>query len=371
LTDAVLVGPALLAFVETLRRGGMRAETPRVEMLLEALRQLPARDLPALRACGHLTLCASAEEVWRFNACFDTFFHGSDLPPVEIAPDPEQPPMLPGSADAQQRQDSDDDRERELQVGATSDVEVLRHRRLNGLTRDELAQVFQLIVRLRGQLATRRSRRMEPWKAGALDIARTARDAYVRGGEPDRLRWRRRRSKPRKRVLLLDVSGSMAPFAGGLLRFGYAACRSAPACTEVFTFGTRLTRITPMLRSSDPELAIGAAGRAIPDWSGGTRIGDQLKGFLDGWGQRGMARGAIVLLASDGWERGEPDLLAAQMRRLASLAHRIIWANPHKSAEGFEPLTRGMQAALPFIDCFVPGSSAAEFAMLMQQMARP
>jgi uncharacterized protein len=187
----------------------------------------------------------------------------------------------------------------------------------------------------------------------------------VHAGDPDRLHLRVRRTRPRKRVLLLDISGSMAPYSGGLLNFGYAAHRCAPQQTEVFTIGTRLTRITQYLRSRDPELAMVGASRAILDWSGGTRIGDQLKTFLDLWGQRGMARGAIVVIASDGWERGNTAVLAEQVRRLSNLAERIIWANPHKSTPGFEPLTRGMQAALPYIDQLVAGSTANEFARLL------
>ena len=150
----------------------------------------------------------------------------------------------------------------------------------------------------------------------------------------------RRRDKPRRLVLLLDVSGSMAPYADVLLRFAHAAVRVAPQSTEVFTVSTRLTRITRQLRLRDPELALAAAGTAVPDWSGGTRLGESLQAFLDLWGQRGTARQAVVVIASDGWERGDAGLLAEQMARLARLAHRIVWINPHRGKTGFAPLHR-------------------------------
>jgi uncharacterized protein with von Willebrand factor type A (vWA) domain len=175
------------------------------------------------------------------------------------------------------------------------------------------------------------------------------------GGEPATLARYRRRVKPRRLVLLLDVSGSMAPYADVLLRFGHAAVRVAPASTEVFTVSTRLTRITRQLRLRDPALALAAAGTAVPDWSGGTRLGESLRAFLDLWGQRGTARGAVIVIASDGWERGDAGLLGEQMARLARLAHRVVWVNPHRGKEGFAPVTSGMSAALPHLDDLLAG----------------
>jgi uncharacterized protein with von Willebrand factor type A (vWA) domain len=175
------------------------------------------------------------------------------------------------------------------------------------------------------------------------------------GGEPGLLVYDRRREKPRRLVLLLDVSGSMSPYADVLLRFAHAAVRVAPERTEVFAVSTRLTRVTRQLRLRDPELALRAAGLAIPDWSGGTRLGESLRAFLDGWGQRGTARGAVVVLASDGWERGDAGLLGGQMARLARLSHKVVWINPHRGKAGFAPSTAGMVAALPHIDELVAG----------------
>jgi uncharacterized protein with von Willebrand factor type A (vWA) domain len=184
------------------------------------------------------------------------------------------------------------------------------------------------------------------------------------GGEVTRLMHRRPQPRPRRVVLLIDVSGSMSPYADALLRFAHAAVRARPAATEVFTIGTRLTRVTRELRLRDPDKALAASAAAIPDWSGGTRLGEVLKAFLDRWGQRGTARGAVIVVCSDGWERGGTELLAEQMTRLRRLAHAVVWVNPHKGRVGYEPLTGGMQAALPSIDHFVSGHSMAAFEEL-------
>jgi uncharacterized protein with von Willebrand factor type A (vWA) domain len=155
-----------------------------------------------------------------------------------------------------------------------------------------------------------------------------------------------------------------------LLRFGHAAVRVAPSATEVFTLGTRMTRVTRQLRLRDPDLALHAAGEAVPDWSGGTRLGESMRAFLDLWGQRGTARQAVVVVASDGWERGDPSLLRDQMARLARLAHRVIWINPHGGKAGFVPATQGMVAALPSIDSLVAGHSFAALREVAEVIAR-
>jgi uncharacterized protein with von Willebrand factor type A (vWA) domain len=203
----------------------------------------------------------------------------------------------------------------------------------------------------------RRTRRYRAAPRGRVDLGQTVREMFRHGGEPAELAHKRRRTKPRRLVLLVDVSGSMEPYADALLRFAHAAVRAAPLRTEVFTLGTRLTRVTRELRRRDADLALSDAGHAIPDWSGGTRLGDVIKAFLDLWGQRGVARGAIVVLCSDGWERGDPALLGSQLARLSRLAHRVIWVNPHKGRDGFAPVTGGMVAALPHLDELVAGHS--------------
>ena len=190
------------------------------------------------------------------------------------------------------------------------------------------------------------------------------------GGELTRLQWRDRRVRPRKLVILGDVSGSMAPYSDAILRFGHAAVRRNPVSTEVFTLGTRLIRVTRELRLRDPERALVAAGQAVPDWSGGTRLGESLRVFLDRWGRRGMARGSVVVVFSDGWERGDPALLGEQMARLQRIAHRVVWVNPHRGKSGYEPVQQGVVAALPHCDDFVAGHSLATFAELAEVISR-
>jgi uncharacterized protein with von Willebrand factor type A (vWA) domain len=166
-------------------------------------------------------------------------------------------------------------------------------------------------------------------------------------------------------VLLVDVSGSMQPYADSLLRFAHAASRLHPG-TEVFTLGTRLTRVTTALRLREADAAMAELSAAVPDWSGGTRLGEQLRAFLVRWGRRGCARGAVVVICSDGWERGDPELLADQMGQLARLAHRVIWVNPHRGLPGFEPRAAGMAAALPHVDALVAGHSLAAYERLAE-----
>ena len=187
-----------------------------------------------------------------------------------------------------------------------------------------------------------------------FDPRRTLREAMRTGGVPIERAWREPKLVPRKLVYLVDVSGSMEPYARAMVMFLQAAVR-AGRHVEAFTFGTRLTRLTPHLAGRDPDRALANAARAVPDWAGGTRIGENLKAFNDVWGRRGLTRGAIVVIASDGWERGDPTLLAEQMRRLHLAAHRVVWTNPLAGGEGYRPLVAGMQAALPYVDDFLPG----------------
>ena len=248
-------------------------------------------------------------------------------------------------------------------AATASEQEVLRHRdiaRLTGPERDELRRMLAL---LRGPAPTRVSRRQRPAGRGRLDQRRTVRAMLERGGEPARLRHTQRSRRPRRLVLLVDVSGSMAPYADALLRFAHAAARRRPG-TEVFTLGTRLTRVTRELADRSPDGALAAVSAAVADWSGGTRLGADLKDFLDRYGQRGVARGAVVVVASDGWERGDTAQLAEQMARLHRLAWRVVWVNPHKGRIGYEPLTAGMAAALPHVDDFVAGHSFAAYEEL-------
>ena len=237
-----------------------------------------------------------------------------------------------------------------------SATEVLRHRDVAELSARERAELSALFAQLHPRAPRRRAHRHEPWRRGSVDARRTLREQLRRMGEPGTVQWRRRGHRARRVVLLIDVSGSMSAYADALLRLAHTYT-AAGLGVEVFTIGTRLTHVTRSLRHRDPERALVAAGAAVPDWSGGTRLADGLRAFLDRWGRRGMARGAVVVVFSDGWERDHPEALGEQMRRLQALAHRVVWVNPHRGKAGYQPLQQGIVAALPFVDDFVAGHS--------------
>ena len=238
-----------------------------------------------------------------------------------------------------------------------SDEEVLRSKRFDALEPDELVRLYRLMTRLRISTPLRRTRRAERDRRGErIDMRRTLRGSLRTAGDPIRLARRRRRVVRRRLVLLCDISGSMEPYARAYLQFLTCAAGSGPNA-EAFVFATRLTRLTRALSSRNPERAIQRAAAAAPDWSSGTRIGDALKAFNDRHGRRGMARGAVVVILSDGWERGDPALVAREMGRLHRLAYRIVWVNPRVSARGFEARAGGLVAALPHCDAFVSGHS--------------
>ena len=246
-----------------------------------------------------------------------------------------------------------------------SSADVLRHKRFADCTAEELAALAELMARLRLRPPSRRVRRTRPAPKGRQpDLRRTVRRSMRSHGELLEQSWRARRVRPRRMVLLLDVSGSMAGYSRSLLQFSHSAARAAAVPTEVFCFGTRLTRVTVALRHGRPDQALARAAEAVVDWEGGTRIGDSVRTFVRDWGRRGLARGAVVVICSDGLERGDPDALAAEMAKLARLAHRIVWVNPLKGDPRYQPLARGMSAALPYVDVFLSGHDLASLEVL-------
>ncbi|NUR43854.1 MAG: VWA domain-containing protein [Streptomyces sp.] len=356
------VDAGLLGFARALRAAGVGAGAERVHAFLRAVDVLgPARRTDVYWA-GRLTLCGERDDLERYERVFAACF-GSGEPAAR--PLPHAPAIrLRGVARDATGPRTTTRREAEAPPVAAlaGSVEVLRHRDFAQLSADERAQLHQLLAAFALQGEARRSARRRSARRGDVDPRRTVRELLRLGGEPARLLRHTRAVRPRRVVLLVDVSGSMAPYADALLRFAHAAVRGPR--TEVFTVGTRLTRVTRELSHRDPDLAMAAVSAAVPDWRGGTRLGVLLREFLDRWGQRGMARGAVVVLLSDGWERGDPELLAAQMRRLRRLAHRVIWANPRKARPGYAPLAAGMAAALPSVDAFVEGHSLAALESL-------
>ena len=245
----------------------------------------------------------------------------------------------------------------DIPLALASGDERLAGRSFDSLDPQELAQLYDLMSRLRLATPERRTRRVERARHGRrIDLRRTLRTSLRTAGEPMRLARRRRRSVPRRLVMLCDISGSMEPYTRAYLQFLTCAAGAGPNA-EAFVFATRLTRVTRALAARNPERAMQRAAATAPDWSSGTRIGDALKEFNDRHGRRGMARGAVVVILSDGWERGEPTLVGQEMERLARLAHRIVWVNPRVSARSFRVRAGGMVAAMPYCDALVSGHS--------------
>jgi uncharacterized protein with von Willebrand factor type A (vWA) domain len=290
----------------------------------------------------------------------------SSSPPSERPPAPEAR-SVPGErrsdggggmqGTASPPREDRDAREVEVPLAAASEEERLRKKSFEALDPDELERIRRLMAALELAAPERRSRRKRRARRGEhLDLRRTLRASLRTGGDPMTLASRSRRTRPRRLVLLCDISGSMEPYARAYLHLLTSAVASgAPA--EAFVFATRLTRLTRALGGRNPEAAIQRAVAAAPDWSSGTRIGEALRAFNDRYGRRGLARGAVLVILSDGWERADPALVGREMERLARLAHRIVWVNPRAGAPGFSPGAGGMAAALPHCDALVSGHS--------------
>jgi uncharacterized protein with von Willebrand factor type A (vWA) domain len=359
-----------VAFGRALRRAGIRAPSGSIITFARALDAVGLDQRARVHAAARATLLHRPEDRARFDACFAAFFDGvagatgvdaEEPPPAALAVD--------DVADGPDTGEDDDEPGPMLQLRFSA-AEVLRHKDFGTCTPAELDELHRAMHHLRLEGAQRRSRRARAARRGRPDVRRTVRRALATGGEPLVLAQRGPSSRPRRVVLLLDVSGSMEPYARALLRFAHAAV-VARGRVEVFTLGTRLTRLTRELATHDPDIALRRAGEAMPDWAGGTRLGEALRAFNDRWGVRGMARGAVVILLSDGWDRGDPALLGAEVARLRRVAFRVVWANPLKATPGYAPLAAGMAAALPHVDAFVEGHALSSMEQLARIVAQP
>lgn len=359
------------AFGSLLRGTGMQISTSRVISFVEALGLVGTADRDRVYWAGRSTLMSDVEDLVSYDSAFAVFWEQRGASgQLQI-----QRPAAPitvltddgGSSDAEQQDETEGPT---LQVRYSS-TEVLRSLDFAECTDDELEQLHLLMSRIRFQAHVRPSHRLVPSRRASRtpDLRRTVRRAMATGGEPIRLAHKVRDQKPRRLILLVDVSGSMASYARALLRFTHAAVVGRTR-VEAFTIGTRLTRITRELQSRDPDAAMVTAGETVKDWSGGTRLGETIREFNDDWGVRGLARGAIVVVLSDGWDRGDPGELGEEMARLHLVTHRLIWVNPLKHTPGFAPLARGMAAALPHVDEFVEGHAFASLEKLVTIISR-
>ncbi len=359
----------LLGFTRALRSAGLPITHDRATSFLQAASMVGAADPHATYRAGRATRCAGPDDLIRYGHVFEAWFGVREQLPRTVARERprEISPPLPMGESGETGGIVDPD----VVHAAASDVEVLRHRDVAHLTPDEKALLDAMIRGLQPRFPRRRAGRRTPWRRGEIDMHRTLRTTLRQMGEPGRVEHRRRGTTARRLVLLVDVSASMRPYADAILRLAHLVTTSATGSkVEVFTLGTRLTRITLALRTADPERALVRAGEQVPDWSGGTRLGESLQVFLDRWGQRGLVRGAVVVVFSDGWERGDASELGEQMQRLQRLAHRVVWVNPHRGKEGYEPVQQGIQAALPHCDDFVAGHSLRAFAEVLEVVGR-
>jgi uncharacterized protein with von Willebrand factor type A (vWA) domain len=354
----------LLGFARALRAAGVVVTADRERTMLEAVAAVGFDDRNGTYWAGRATLCSGPLDLERYDQVYAAWFGGMTAGTGSAPPSPSRSVQAPLTDPAPGGGDRDGGPDDVVRARASS-TEVLRHRDVAAMNPAERAELAALFAALRPQSPRRRAHRHTPSARGAVDARRTLRAELRRMGEPGPVRWRRRGERDRRLVLLVDVSGSMSAYADALLRLAHRYC-SAGLSVEVFTLGTRLTHVTRCLRQRDPDRALVAAGGLVPDWSGGTRLAEGLKSFLDTWGRRGMARGAVVVVFSDGWERDRPEALGEQMRRLRALAHRVVWVNPHRGKAGYEPVQQGIVAALPHVDDFVAGHSMATFEDLIE-----
>ncbi len=359
----------LLGFTRALRSAGVAVTHDRATSFLEATALVGADDAEATFRAGRATLCGSPDDLVRFEHVFEAWFGAREQLPRTMPR--EKPREISSPLPMGEGGESGGEMSPDVVQAAASDVEVLRHRDVAQLRPDEKALLDAMIRALHPRLPRRRASRRTAWRRGEIDLHRTLRTTLRQMGEPGRVEHRRRGSTSRRVVLLVDVSASMRPYADAILRLAHLMVVSTPAKgrVEVFTLGTRLTRVTLPLRTTDADRALVRAGEQVPDWSGGTRLGETMKAFLDRWGARGMARGAVVVVFSDGWERGDAVELGEQMKRLRRLAHRVVWVNPHRGKDGYEPVQRGIAAALPHCDDFVAGHSLQSFDRVLEVIA--
>ena len=371
----------LLLFGRILRRLGLDVNPGRMMDLVSALDYIKIGHKADFFYAARTLLVHEHEDLELFDEAFELFWskpaeswgvewqgltrrRRSTKPIVTPPPLKDEPPST----------DDSDSTSKEpmtvIEVTRTySDREVLRHKDFAQMSAEESEAVNQLMSHLRWKISERRTRRRRPGKGEMLDLRRTLRRSLRAGGEVFSWAYREPKLKPRPLVIIADISGSMERYTRVLLHFIYGMKAALTQPVEAFVFSTRLTRITRPLQIRDLDLALKNVGELVHDWAGGTRIGESLKYFNFEWGRRVLGRGAVVLIISDGWDRGDVELLNREMARLKRNCHRVIWLNPLLGAPDYEPLTRGIQAALPHIDNFLPVHNLASLEDLANRLA--
>jgi len=349
-------------FGRVLREGGLEVGPRRIT---DALRGLDAIDLSRQEDVYwtlRQTLVARREDLETFDRAFDAWFLRAATSPEHRPAQPPPPTVLrrkAGMPGAGAELDGG-----EIEVGSWSYDELLRTRDFAAMTPEEFARARVLIREIAVGRPRRRTHRLRPDRRGSvIDVRALVRASLATGGDPVVRAYRSRAHAPRKLVLILDISGSMEAYARALLLYLHAA-RGSGRRVETFAFGTRLTRLTSELGMRNADAALAAASKRVVDWAGGTRIGESLKAYNDEWGRRALTRGAVVVILSDGCERGDPTLVGSEMARLARQAFAVVWVNPLKGHPGYEPLTGGMRAADAYVDRLVSGHDVASLEAL-------
>jgi uncharacterized protein len=352
----------LTEFGRALRAEGLPVGTGRIESFCRAAALLPPEEL---YWAGRATLVGRRDDLEAYDRVFRSFFRGTAVPAERPRPRRRQATAI-GQPEGASTLRPDNDRPAE--VALASPIELLRRKSFAACSAEELAELARLMAELRLAAPPRRSRRRQARRAGELDVRRTVRRALRTGGDPARLARRERRLRPRRLVLLLDVSGSMSAYSRALLVFAHAALRTEPTW-EAFCFGTRLTRLTGALATTHPDEALRRATEDVVDWDGGTRIGDALNAFLAVPRFAALSRGAALVVLSDGLERGDPTAMADAVARLARLCWRIIWLTPLAADPAFEARTAGLVVARPYLDRLSDGSSIDSICANVLDMA--
>lgn len=352
----------LVLFARVLRNAGVEVGATQVHDLANALRFVDIGQRQQVKEAARCLLVLRREDLPVFDRAFDMFWQPRSFDPGEREAariwssgpgKPRQAPALFVTFETRSLQGDEEPRRKIEQVQTYSFQEVLRRKDFGTFTREEAQEARRMMEQMPWRIEERETRRKERGGGEYLDLRATIRQNLKYGGEILELARKRTKRKPRQLVVLCDISGSMENYSRLLLQFIHSL-RGSYENVESFVFSTRLTRITRQLETRDVELALREVARSVVDWSGGTRIGDALKAFNFVWGRRVLRPGAVVLIISDGWDRGEPGLITREMSRLKRNAFRIIWLNPLIAMQGYEPLTQGLQEALPFVDDFLP-----------------
>jgi uncharacterized protein len=362
--------PQVVTFGRCLREAGLEVGPGRLADALTGLVNVDVGNPQDVYWTLRTTLVTKVEEIDAFDRAFQAWFLRAPTfaEPRAIQPPPRRLEERAGRSEAREAGEQNEGEE-PTQIGWSAH-EILRRKDFAAMTPDEFAQLRTLVREVASRRPLRRSRRLRPHRRGrVVDLRRLARRSLATGGDPLERAFRRRAEVPRKLVVLCDVSGSMEKYTRPLLLFLHAVVGSGSR-VEVFAFGTRLTRLTPELRTRDPEKALADAAERVVDWAAGTRIGTALKTYNDLWGRRALTRGAVVVIVSDGWERDEPGLVAREMARLGRAAYAVVWVNPLKGHPDYEPLAGGMRAALPHVDRFLSGHNLVSLEELADVLTK-